>query len=276
MRRHLLILALAATVSACTTWDLQSLRTAELKGDAFQSALAKGYLELAEYEAQAYDWADSQHFAGKGLEAAYGNTPEPEQPASWNITDPRRVELEDAHAKLISALNSGARSKAPEAAAAAQVYFDCWVENTEEAVNQDEIDTCRGHFFEKLNQLNNAEPIAAVPQGEPISYTIYFDYDSIRINTEGSKILDGVITQLKQMGAYEVIINGHTDRSGSVTYNLKLGLKRAEAVKTRLVTSGIDEKVISVFSFGETDPKIVTEDGRQERGNRRVEIFLSE
>lgn len=278
MRRHLLTLGLIAALTACTTWDLQALRTAELKGDAFQNSLAKGYLELSEFEAQSYDWSDSQYFAGKGLQAAYGHTPEPENPADWRIVASRRAEIDDAHAKLTAALNGGARTRAPEAAAAAQVYFDCWIENAEENAQQDEIDTCRGQFFDKLNQLDNAQPIAAaaVPQGEPISYTVYFDYDSIRINSEGSKILEGVIAQLKQMGAYEVIINGHTDRAGSVTYNLKLGLKRAEAVKRKLVTSGINEQVISVFSFGETDPKVVTEDGKQERANRRVEIFLSE
>lgn len=276
MRRTVFTLSLLAAMTGCTTWDLEALRTAELKGDAFQNALAKGYLELSEFEARVYDWSDSQYFAQKGLKAAYGNTPEPENPDAWKLSEASRVELKDAQAKLSSALGSPARGKQPETAAAAQVYYDCWVENAEENAAQDEITSCRSKFFDKLNQLNNTGPVAVIPQGEPISYTVYFDYDSIRINAEGSKILDGVIAQLKQMGGYEVIINGHTDRSGTVTYNLKLGLKRAETVKKHLITNGIDEKVISVFSFGETDPKVITADGKQEKANRRVEIFLSE
>jgi outer membrane protein OmpA-like peptidoglycan-associated protein len=66
---------------------------------------------------------------------------------------------------------------------------------------------------------------------------------------------------------------GHTDPRGSVDYNDKLGLERAERVKRYLVTNGIDTDRIRVSSVGEKEASSAPQDWGKDR---RVEIQLAE
>ena len=71
-------------------------------------------------------------------------------------------------------------------------------------------------------------------------------------------------------------IQGHTDNKGSSAANLKLSKNRAEAVKTYLVSKGIDTNRFKTEWFGSKKPIADnnTEVGRQK--NRRVELLLVE
>ena len=51
-----------------------------------------------------------------------------------------------------------------------------------------------------------------------------------------------------------VEIQGHTDSKGTEEYNMKLGERRAESVKTYLGTQGISADRVATKSFGESDP----------------------
>ena len=67
---------------------------------------------------------------------------------------------------------------------------------------------------------------------------------------------------------------GHTDTKGSSEYNLKLSLKRAEAVKQILLNIGIDEKNISILGKGESDLAVKTHDNTKHPANRRAEVKI--
>jgi OOP family OmpA-OmpF porin len=71
----------------------------------------------------------------------------------------------------------------------------------------------------------------------------------------------------------EVIIAvGHTDSIGTAAYNLKLSLRRANAVKAYLVSKGIEANRIYTEGKGKSQP---IADNRTKEGrakNRRVEI----
>ena len=71
---------------------------------------------------------------------------------------------------------------------------------------------------------------------------------------------------------FEII--GHTDTSGTKEYNLILSKLRANSVKQFLLKKGLSAFNISTFYYGETKPKIKTNDGVKELQNRRVEIYL--
>ena len=72
------------------------------------------------------------------------------------------------------------------------------------------------------------------------------------------------------------VVTGHTDNTGSAKDNIKLGMKRANAIKTYLISKGIAGERIKIKSSGDTDPIAdnATPEGRKK--NRRTEIEIQD
>ncbi len=104
---------------------------------------------------------------------------------------------------------------------------------------------------------------------------ITFGVDSAVIQPQFSETLVSVGLVLKKFNKTVVDVYGHTDSSGSDSYNLELSQKRATAVATVLANQGVDQRRFYITGKGEEDPiaSNATEAGRQQ--NRRVEIQLS-
>jgi len=99
-----------------------------------------------------------------------------------------------------------------------------------------------------------------------------FDFDRAVIRPEGRAKLDALALQINQITLEVVIATGHTDSIGTDAYNVKLGERRAQAVKAYLVSKGVDKRRVYVESRGESQP---VADNRTREGrakNRRVEI----
>ncbi len=286
MKRVLFVAASASLLTACSTHSLQELRDAAPKGTPFQAMLAKRYLAYAEQEEKNYDWADSWHFAEKGLQAAYGTDPEPEAPEARSITEAELNELRQARAALMEALNDGNKETKPQLAADAQYFFDCWTEQQEEEWKTDDIAYCRENFEERMMALNapaeEAKPLVAPaapepeakPKAETSSYLVFFGWNRPELDAGAERIV-AKIAEALQDSEMPVVLNGHTDASGASGYNMRLSLKRADAVKKALIARGIAPRRIQTFGFGETDLRDPTPDGRKSKENRRVEIFVN-
>ena len=115
---------------------------------------------------------------------------------------------------------------------------------------------------------------AAVPQKVTFQAETLFDFDKSVIKPEGRAVLNGFVTSLNGSRAkYDtVIVIGHTDSIGSDAYNMRLGLRRAEAVKAYLVSSGIDSRLIRTSSKGEREPVADNKTAAGRAKNRRVVI----
>jgi OOP family OmpA-OmpF porin len=273
----LLLLPLLA-LTGCSTYSLQELRTATPRGTPFQTTLALRYLAFADQEEKDYDWADSWHFADKGLEAAYGHDVDPEDPARWSLTEENRKMLEEARAKLMEALTEDAKSARPAEAADAVFYFDCWVEQQEENWQAEDIAYCRDHFTQALESLTAAPAKPETPEAEKpaerISYLVFFGWNRAALDAGAERTVEEIVHQLQALEGYTVMLNGHTDTSGGEKYNMALSLERAQNVKAALIARGVDASRIQLFGFGETDPKVKTGDGVKNEENRRVDVFV--
>lgn len=102
---------------------------------------------------------------------------------------------------------------------------------------------------------------------------VFFDPGSARLNPAAVQTLDRHEPAIWLKCVDRVDIVGHTDRSGSSAENLKLSLRRTEAVRDALIARGASENHFILHAVGEDDPLVPTADGVAEPQNRFVEIL---
>jgi len=99
---------------------------------------------------------------------------------------------------------------------------------------------------------------AAAPKPAPQKFTFaadaLFDFDKATLKPEGKTKLDPLPQSLSDVKYDAVVVVGHTDRIGTVKYNQKLSLKRAETVRKYLADKGIAANRISVEGKGKSQP----------------------
>ena len=120
-----------------------------------------------------------------------------------------------------------------------------------------------------------AAAVAVVPSSEKITFeadTSFFDFDKSVLKPTGKTKLNDLASKLQGIDIEVVVATGHTDSVGSDAYNIKLSLRRANAVKAFLVSKGIPADRIFTAGKGEGTPVASnkTRDGRAK--NRRVEV----
>jgi OOP family OmpA-OmpF porin len=263
--------------------DVNQARKIGDAGEDFNSKLAKAYRDFALFEAdQMVDWPDAVHFAKKANDARAGKPVAPENPSNWKIKEARdRQELQAGYSRIVNALAAGAATKAPAAAARAQVQFDCWVEQQEENWQYDHIAACKTGFQQAMAALDDAmrvAPTSAAPQA-PVTqapntgpFLVFFDWDSTTLEPGALDILRTVADNAKAAVPPQIQVVGHADRSGTTEYNVGLSNRRARAVADRLVANGLSRNDIVTRGRGESEPLVTTADGVREPQNRRVEI----
>lgn len=103
---------------------------------------------------------------------------------------------------------------------------------------------------------------------------IQFETGSAIIKSTSNTILDKVVKVMNDNKEFNLLINGHTDNVGADALNLSLSQKRADAVKSYLVSKGINAAKMTATGYGETQPvsENTTANGRAQ--NRRVEFLV--
>lgn len=109
---------------------------------------------------------------------------------------------------------------------------------------------------------------------------IIFGFDEARLQDQYQQLLDRVSNIVHDYyPAALITVEGFTDTSGSPAYNMRLGQRRAEAVKDYLVTNGqIPPDQVRAVSYGEDPRRLVRPDaaGPGDNGwqNRRVVLVV--
>ena len=112
------------------------------------------------------------------------------------------------------------------------------------------------------------------PVAEKITFAadVLFDFDKATLKPEGKTKMDELASKVRDMNLEVVIAIGHTDSIGADEYNQRLSVRRAESVKSYMVSKGIEPNRVYTEGKGEKQPVATnaTKDGRQK--NRRVDI----
>lgn len=128
---------------------------------------------------------------------------------------------------------------------------------------------------ELRNDLEGAE-IERIGEGIKITFDsgLLFDVDSDKIKNTTEDNLTQLSSTLKKYEDTNILIEGHTDATGSDSYNQTLSEQRASSVSNFLVGQGVTIARVTTKGYGELQPIADNElqDGRQ--ANRRVEVAI--
>ena len=118
------------------------------------------------------------------------------------------------------------------------------------------------------------QPAKTVTQLAKVTYAAksLFDFDKSVVKPEGQAALNQLVAKLKTVTVEVVIVVGHTDSVGTDAYNLKLGQRRAEAVKRYLTSQGVEASRVYSDSKGESQPIASNKTAQGRSENRRVVV----
>ena len=99
-----------------------------------------------------------------------------------------------------------------------------------------------------------------------------YDFNKSDLKPEGKATLDQIAKDMKKVKLEVVIAVGNTDSVGTDAYNMALGMRRAQSVKTYLVSKGIDGSRIYTESKGKSNPVASNATAAGRAKNRRTDI----
>lgn len=102
--------------------------------------------------------------------------------------------------------------------------------------------------------------------------SVYFDFDSFVVKSDYQGLVEAHSRYLVANKTRRVTIEGNADERGSREYNLALGQKRAEAVKSRLTLLGVTANQVEAVSFGEERPRATGKTEAAYAENRRADV----
>lgn len=105
----------------------------------------------------------------------------------------------------------------------------------------------------------------------------HFDVGQATLREQDKPVLQQFASVIRDHHPSAVVtVEGFTDPSGSVAYNKQLGQKRADAVRTYLVESGLNADQVRAVSYGKAANRQVVKNGTKEKGapNRRVTLVV--
>lgn len=114
-------------------------------------------------------------------------------------------------------------------------------------------------------------PSTVSGSAKPMNYLVFFDFAKSSLGAEGMAAVKSAAANAIAQGA-DVVVTGHTDRSGSDAYNTGLAEHRANAVRSALEASGVSPDQVDITWYGESEPLVPTADAVREPQNRRASI----
>lgn len=135
---------------------------------------------------------------------------------------------------------------------------------------QKQEDALRGSLSKNGATVQNtgSELIVTLPED------VTFDTNSTHVRNSFRSEINKIAANLRDFPDTTVDVIGHTDSSGSESYNQALSADRAYAVTSILTNKGVPSSRIASYGRGETDPKATNDSEYGKAVNRRVEIVI--
>jgi len=102
--------------------------------------------------------------------------------------------------------------------------------------------------------------------------SVYFAFDDSSFRGQDKAVVELQGRYLEQHPEVHVTVSGNTDERGGSEYNLALGQRRAQYVKTALGVLGVKDGQVEAVSFGKEKPKATGHDEAAWQQNRRADF----
>ena len=289
-------LVAAMALAACSLGtQLEKAKMAETAKTPFNYNLYDGYIGLSAMEYAEGDYRDSDRFASRAMTASMASKDTAVKPEGFkkrSLPADKMDELRLARGRLMIALHQGGRENYPRFAAEAQVKFDCWMQEQEENRQPKDIAACKKGFMKSIAKLEKlvapkakkkmakmmAPKMAKARAPEPVDvdgiYIVFFDLNSAKLSGPTQRVLRKAAQEFALTKSPGISLTGHTDTTGTATYNKGLSQRRLDAVVTFLSNMGVKSSALLPAAYGQTKPLVPTKDGVKEKRNRRVEIIF--
>jgi outer membrane protein OmpA-like peptidoglycan-associated protein len=118
--------------------------------------------------------------------------------------------------------------------------------------------------------------VERVGEGIKITFAsgILFGSNSSSLTPGATGNIDELATTLQKYADTNVVIDGHTDNSGTDAINQPLSQRRAQAVANELTAKGVDTSRITATGYGSTQPVADNTTAAGKAANRRVEVAI--
>jgi outer membrane protein OmpA-like peptidoglycan-associated protein len=121
--------------------------------------------------------------------------------------------------------------------------------------------------------------LAAVKEEErgmviTLSGSVLFPSDQSNLLSEAQTRLNSVADALLTTKERNIVVEGHTDSRGSDSHNIDLSQRRAESVRSYLVSRGYPSEKVQAHGIGKSRPTTSNDTAEGRANNRRVEIIV--
>jgi len=137
-----------------------------------------------------------------------------------------------------------------------------------------------GNYMDKqaaeMEQDLEGATITRVGEGIKVTFDsgLLFDVSRADVSAPARTNLENLAVILQKYPDTDILIEGHTDATGSEEFNLTLSQQRAQAIANQLAALGVSSSRFTIMGYGESQPIAdnATVDGRTQ--NRRVELAI--
>jgi outer membrane protein OmpA-like peptidoglycan-associated protein len=144
----------------------------------------------------------------------------------------------EQRARLVDALEAGAREQTPRSAAKAQVAFDCWLGEVGASSQPDRSTGCKETFMTEL------ATVEARQRDLPDTYAVYFETGSTLLSVSARNTITDTARAWDRLDAQRIDVVGFADSTGAAASNQVLADERALAVVEGLLHAGVPADLI--------------------------------
>ncbi|MBN2185369.1 MAG: OmpA family protein [Candidatus Krumholzibacteriota bacterium] len=129
---------------------------------------------------------------------------------------------------------------------------------------------------EEIERDLEGAKVERVGEGIKITFDsgILFDVDRAALQPAAKTDLERLAVILNKYSDTNILIEGHTDSTGSEEHNMELSRKRAEAVAAQLAAVSVDPVRFTLVGYGEIQPIATNDTELGRKQNRRVELAI--